>query len=139
MINTAKFGDGFSVDRVLKTTDETELRAIIGDYTDLDTKEIEDLVKVLLKPQKPQVPARLQRRASFDETHEEVIDGKKIKFTDMLDNNTEGIVGAYINQMSGHVAFARVGLKSKNDYQKVLDKIKEGYTIPEVAKNIQQN
>ena len=36
--------------------------------------------------------------------------------------------------MSGHVAFARVGLKSKNDYQKVLDKIKEGYTIPEVAK-----
>ena len=59
---------------------------------------------------------------------------KKIKFTDMLDNNTEGIVGAYVNQMSGHVAFARVGLKSKNDYQKILDKIKEGYTIPEVAK-----
>ena len=29
-------------------------------------------------------------------------DGKKIKFTDMLDNNTEGVVGAYINQMSGH-------------------------------------
>ncbi len=90
MINTAKFGDGFSVDRVLRTTDENELRSIIGDYTDLDTKEIEDLVKVLLKPTKPQVPARLSRRASFDETHEEVIDGKKIKFTDMLDNNTEG-------------------------------------------------
>ena len=96
MINTAKFGDGFSVDRVLKTTDETELRAIIGDYTDLDTKEIEDLVKVLLKPQKPQVPARLQRRASFDETHEEVIDGKKIKFTDMLDNNTEQVLLEHI-------------------------------------------
>ena len=134
MINTSKFSDGFSVDRVLKTTDETELRAIIGDYTDLDAKEIEDLIKVLLKPQKPQVPSRLKRRASFDETHEEVIDGKKIKFTDMLDNNTEGVVGAYINQMSGHVAFARVGLKSKKDYQKILDKIKEGYTLPDVAK-----
>jgi len=36
--------------------------------------------------------------------------------------------------MSGHVAFARVGIKSKNDYQKILDFIKEGYTIPEVAK-----
>ena len=134
MINTAKFSDGFSVDRILKTTDETELRAIIKDYTDLEVKEIEDLIKVLLKPQKPQVPARLQRRASFDETHEEIIDGKKIKFTDMLDNNTEGVVGAYINQMSGHVAFARVGIKSKNDYQKILDFIKEGYTTPEVAK-----
>ena len=121
MINTAKFGDGFSVDRVLRTTDENELRSIIGDYTDLDTKEIEDLVKVLLKPTKPQVPARLSRRASFDETHEEVIDGKKIKFTDMLDNNTEGVVGAYINQMSGHIAFARVGIKSKNDYNQILD------------------
>ena len=134
MINTAKFGDGFSVDRLLRTTDETELRGLIGDYTNLDTAEINDLVKVLLKPQKPQVPARLQKRASFDETHEEVIDGKKIKLTDMLDNNTEGVVGAYINQMSGHVAFARVGIKSKNDYGKILDKIKEGYTLPEVAK-----
>lgn len=134
VINTSKFGDGFSVDRILRTTDETELRNLIGDYSDLDTNEIEDLVKVLLKPSKPQVPARLRRRASFDETHEEVIDGKKIKFTDMLDNNTEGVVGAYVNQMSGHVAFARVGIKSKLDYQKILDKIREGYDLPEVAK-----
>ena len=134
MINTSKFSDGFSVDRILKTSDETELRGLIGDYTKLNEQEINDLVKVLLKPKKPQVPSRLKRRASFDETHEEVIDGKKIKLTDMLDNNTEGVVGAYINQMSGHVAFARVGIKSKNDYQKILDFIKEGYTLPEVAK-----
>ena len=134
MINTSKFSDGFSVDRILKTSDETELRGLIGDYTKLNEQEINDLVKVLLKPKKSQVPSRLKRRASFDETHEEVIDGKKIKLTDMLDNNTEGVVGAYINQMSGHVAFARVGIKSKNDYQKILDFIKEGYTLPEVAK-----
>ena len=133
MINTAKFGDGFSVDRILRTTDEKELELIIRDYTDLGTDEIEDLIKVLTK-RTPQVPARLSRRASFDETHEEVIDGKKIKFTDMLDNNTEGVVGAYVNQMSGHIAFARVGVKSKNDYQKILGRIQRGYTIPEVAK-----
>ena len=134
MINTSKFSDGFSVDRILKTSDETELRGLIGDYTKLNEQEINDLIKVLLKPKKPQVPSRLKRRASFDETHEEVIDGKKIKLTDMLDNNTEGVVGAYINQMSGHVAFARVGIKSKNDYQKILDFIKEGYSLPKVAK-----
>jgi len=134
MINTSKFSDGFSVDRILKTSDETELRGLIGDYTKLNEQEINDLVKVLLKPKKPQVPSRLKKRASFDETHEEVIDGKKIKLTDMLDNNTEGVVGAYINQMSGHVAFARVGIKSKNDYQKILDFIKEGYSLPKVAK-----
>ena len=74
MIRSAKFSDGFSVDRVLKTTDETELRNLITDYTDLLEPDVNDLVKVLLKPTKPKVPARLSRRASFDETHEEIID-----------------------------------------------------------------
>jgi len=134
MIKTAKFSDGFSVDRILKTTDEDELRNIITDYTELSENEITDLVKVLLKPKKPDVPSRLKRRASFDETHEELIDNVSIKFSDLLDNNTEGIVGAYINQMSGHVAFARTGIKSKQDYQKILNEIRKGYELPEVAK-----
>ena len=134
MIKTSKFSDGFSVDRILKTTDENVLRNVITDYTDLDINEIQDLVKVLLKPQKPNVPSRLKRRASFDETHEELINGIDVKFSDLLDNNTEGIVGAYINQMSGHVAFARTGIKSKQDYQKILNEIRKGYDLPEVAK-----
>jgi hypothetical protein len=134
MIRSAKFSDGFSVDRVLKTTDETELRNLITDYTDLLEPDVNDLVKVLLKPTKPKVPARLSRRASFDETHEEIIDNVAIKFSDLLDNNTEGVVGAYVNQMSGHVAFARTGIKSKNDYLKILDQVKKGYELPEVAK-----
>ena len=134
MIRSAKFSDGFSVDRVLKTTDETELRNLITDYTDLLEPDVNDLVKVLLKPKKPKVPARLSRRASFDETHEEIIDNVAIKFSDLLDNNTEGVVGAYVNQMSGHVAFARTGIKSKNDYLKILDQVKKGYELPEVAK-----
>lgn len=134
MIKTSKFSDGFSVDRILKTTDEDELRNLITDYTELSEKEISDLVKVLLKPTKPKVPARLSRRASFDETHEELVDNVTIKFSDLLDNNTEGVVGAYINQMSGHVAFARTGIKSKQDYQKILNEIRKGYDLPEVAK-----
>ena len=134
MIKTSKFSDGFSVDRILKTTDEDELRNLITDYTELSEKEISDLVKVLLKPTKPKVPARLSRRASFDETHEELVDNVAIKFSDLLDNNTEGVVGAYINQMSGHVAFARTGIKSKQDYQKILNEIRKGYELPEVAK-----
>lgn len=134
MIKTSKFSDGFSVDRILKTTDEDELRNLITDYTELSEKEISDLVKVLLKPTKPKVPARLSRRASFDETHEELVDNVAIKFSDLLDNNTEGVVGAYINQMSGHVAFARTGIKSKQDYQKILNEIRKGYDLPEVAK-----
>lgn len=134
IINSSKFGDGLSVDRILKTTDETELRNLIRDYADLSEKEIADLAKVLLKPQPPQVPARLRRRASFDETHEEIIDGISVKLSDMLDNNTEGLVGSYINQMSGHVAFARVGIKSKDEYAQILDQIRSGYDLPEVAK-----
>jgi len=134
IINSSKFGDGLSVDRILKTTDETELKNLIKDYTDLSEREIADLAKVLLKPQPPQVPARLRRRASFDETHEEIINNISVKLSDMLDNNTEGLVGSYINQMSGHVAFARVGIKSKDEYAKILDQIRSGYDLPEVTK-----
>ena len=135
MIRTAKFSDGFSVDRVLNTTDETQLRNLITDYTDLKENEISRSSKSFIKTTTTTNYLQdLSRRASFDETHEETIDGVSIKFSDLLDNNTEGVVGAYINQMSGHVAFARVGIKSKEDYLKILNQIKKGYELPEIAK-----
>jgi hypothetical protein len=52
------------------------------------------------------------------------INGFKIKFTDLLDNNTEGLMGSYIEQMSGQIALARIGIKSKKDYTKILNKVK---------------
>ena len=134
MVKRAKFSDGLSVDRILNTTDEIELRNLIKDYTDLPDLDTNRLVKVLLKPQPPQVPARLRRRATFDETHEEIINGVKVKFSDLLDNNAECVIGAYINQMAGHVSLARVGVKSKSDYLKILDQITKGYELPEVIK-----
>ena len=135
-VTTNRFGDGFSIDRILKTTNEDELRLLLTEQVDLNPDEINDLVSLLLKPKKTQTTAvaRLIRRASFDESHEEIIDGVKVKFTDLLDNNTEGIVGSYLEQMSGNLALARVGVKSKKDYNKIINKVKEGYNIPEVAK-----
>ena len=136
VVNTNKFGDGFSIDRLLATTDADELRVLINDYADLDANELEDLVQALLKPGKGKATAvpRLRRRASFDENYEETIDGVKIKFTDLLDNNTEGLMGSYIEQMSGQIALARIGIKSRQDYTKILNKVKESYNIPEIAK-----
>jgi len=136
VVNTNKFGDGFSIDRLLHTTDADELRTLVGDYSDLDPSEIEDLVQALLKPGKgkPTAVPRLRRRASFDENYEETIDGFKIKFTDLLDNNTEGLMGSYIEQMSGQIALARIGIKSRQDYTKILKKVKDSYEIPEIAK-----
>jgi len=136
VVNTNKFGDGFSIDRLLYTTDADELRTLITDSADLDADEIEDLVQALLKPGRDKATAvpRLRRRASFDENYEETIDGIKIKFTDLLDNNTEGLMGSYIEQMSGQIALARIGIKSRQDYTKILNKVKESYEIPEIAK-----
>jgi len=136
VVNTNKFGDGFSIDRLLYTTDADELRTLITDSADLDAGEIEDLVQALLKPGRDKATAvpRLRRRASFDENYEETIDGFKIKFTDLLDNNTEGLMGSYIEQMSGQIALARIGIKSRQDYTKILNKVKESYEIPEIAK-----
>ena len=136
VVNTNKFGDGFSIDRLLYTTDADELRTLITDSADLDAGEIEDLVQALLKPGRDKATAvpRLRRRASFDENYEETIDGIKIKFTDLLDNNTEGLMGSYIEQMSGQIALARIGIKSRQDYTKILNKVKESYEIPEIAK-----
>ncbi len=136
VVNTNKFGDGFSIDRLLYTNDADELRTLITDYANLDADEVEDLVQALLKPGrgKPTAVPRLRRRASFDENYEETIDGFKIKFTDLLDNNTEGLMGSYIEQMSGQIALARIGIKSRQDYTKILNKVKESYEIPEIAK-----
>ena len=136
VVNTNKFGDGFSIDRLLYTNDADELRNLIKDYADLDAGEIEDLVQALLKPGKGKATAvpRLRRRASFDENYEETIDGFKIKFTDLLDNNTEGLMGSYIEQMSGQIALAKIGIKSRQDYTKILNKVKQSYEIPEIAK-----
>jgi hypothetical protein len=136
VVNTNKFGDGFSIDRLLYTNDADELRTLITDYANLDAGEVEDLVQALLKPGRGKTTAvpRLRRRASFDENYEETIDGFKIKFTDLLDNNTEGLMGSYIEQMSGQIALARIGIKSRQDYTKVLNKVKESYEIPEIAK-----
>jgi len=137
VVNTNKFGDGFSIDRLLYTTDADELRTVIRDYADLDSDEIEDLVEVLLKPGrgKPTATPRLRRRASFDENYEEIIDNIKIKFTDLLDNNTEGLIGSYVQQMSGQIALARIGIKSRQDYNKILKQVKDSYDLPEVAKS----
>ena len=136
VVNTNKFGDGFSIDRLLATTDADELRTLINDYANLDASEMEDLVQALLKPGRDKATSvpRLRRRASFDENYEETIDGVKIKFTDLLDNNTEGLMGSYIEQMSGQIALARIGIKSRQDYTKILNKVKESYEIPEIAK-----
>lgn len=137
MVTRSRFGDGFSLDAILKTKDPDLLRATIRDYTDLSEEEISDLVRVLIKKEPRNIAPRLRRRASFDETHEELVNGIRVRFSDFLDNNTEGLVGSYINQMSGHVAFARTGIKSKTDYSKILNQIKKGYDAPEVAKKYQ--
>jgi len=141
VVNTNKFGDGFSIDRLLATTDIDELRSLVGDYSDLDPSEIEDLVQALLKPGKgkPTAVPRLRRRASFDENYEETIDGFKIKFTDLLDNNTEGLMGSYIEQMSGQIALARIGIKSRQDYTKILKKLKTVMKFQKLQKNIAQD
>jgi len=135
MVNKSRYGDGISIDRILKSTDETELRDLIKEATTITNEnEINSLIKVLTKDTKTDVAPRLRRRASFDELHEEVIDGKLVKFSDVLDNNAEGIIGAYLHQMSGHVAFARIGLKSITDFNKIIKKVESSYDLPEVRK-----
>lgn len=136
VVTTNKFGDGFSIDRLLYTTDPDDLRSLIRDYADLDADELEDLVQALLKPGKgkPTAVPRLRRRASFDEGYEETINGFKIKFTDLLDNNTEGLIGSYVQQMSGQIALAKIGIKSRQDYNKIIKKVKDSYDLPEIAK-----
>ena len=79
---------------MLYTNDADELRALLSDYADLDPNEIDEIVEALLEPSraKPTAAPRLRRRATFDENYEETIDGFKLKFTDLLDNNTEGLM-----------------------------------------------
>ena len=49
IVTRSKLRDGFAVNRLLKSTDEIDLKNLIKDYTDLAETEINDLVKVLIK------------------------------------------------------------------------------------------
>jgi len=48
-------------------------------------------------------------------------------------------MGSYIEQMSGQIALAKIGIKSRQDYTKILKKLKTVMKFQKLQKNIAQN
>lgn len=64
-----------------------------------------------------------KRRAKFDENFALDLrvrggDGslERVRVSDLLDNNVEGLVGRYVRTVSGHTALAHIGIKSAADW-----------------------
>lgn len=74
-----------------------------------------------------------KRRAKFDENFALDLrvrggagETERVRISDLLDNNVEGLVGRYVRTVSGHTALAHIGIKSAADWADRVKAVKNG-------------
>ncbi len=125
---------------VLTNNFKDELEGILTD-ADLDAKKIEEiLAKVTAKEESGLGVAK--RRINFDESFVDTETG--LRFTDLLENNTEQIMVRYARQVGGASAAAKFGFETPqsliNHIQKTADKAFQSGALSEgAAKSARSN
>jgi len=70
--------------------------------------------------------SQAKHRTLLDESYVHTLDdGSEVRFDEILENNSFRLINHYAKQMSGHIALARMGIKSKNDWKKYLTRAKD--------------
>lgn len=105
--------------KIFSASDRDTLRQILlDDLEDLDLSA-DDVDRMIsqLDVDREGLPPRAKKRLSIDMATKEVINGKVYSIEDLMERDAEKVVGAYINQMSGRIAFAENGIKSEGDFK----------------------
>ena len=118
--------------------DEDVLRKILLEADDNDgialTEEQVDaliLTKDIVRGKSKNVHARsrmniddkLEVNIPYKEGHPQHGDSFTFKLTDLIDTNTERVMGVYIHRMAGATSLARVGIDGDETFSKMLDDI----------------
>lgn len=113
-----------SFDRAFSGNDLDELRKILDDMGVMSKDEIDTVVFELRSKtgRDGDAPAnsRMKRRAMLDTSHEEVINGEKVNIGHFINMNVEEVFSTYNRQMSGAVSMARVGIRTKGDFDRMI-------------------
>lgn len=116
---------GINLDFIVTSMQKREMfRRTLADHG-LDESEIDSIVNSLFK-----VPAGsagsasyLKRRIKFDEGY---TDGK-MNFSDLLENNGEVLFLNYLHAVTGDIALASKGIKSRGDWTRLRQQVLDDY------------
>jgi hypothetical protein len=131
--------------------DEAKLSKVLTEEFGLAGEDLKAALGSLRSTQ-PVTPANLRHRMSLYEGHEQLLpNGKSIRLSDLLENNADDLMGGYLRRMAGRVALAETkvysqadgrllisGIKSDNEFESVIQKIRDSGTDPtQTAKDIE--
>lgn len=112
-------------DAAFSGNDLDSLRKILDDQGLLTKGEIDDVVyqlKAMTGKDAGDSPAnsRMKRRAMLDTSHEMQINGERVTLENFINTNAEEVFTTYNRQMSGAINMARVGIRTKEDFDKMI-------------------
>lgn len=115
---------GIDVDlaRIFSTSNKNVLREMLLNELDesgLTTKDIDRIINQL-DFDREGVPARAKRRMKVDISTKIEKDGKVYSIEDLMERDAELVIGSYINQMAGRIAFAKRGITSDADFKALM-------------------
>jgi len=125
-----RLGAGLDVHvaRSLSPDAQDVLREVLED-SDLPDVDI-DRIFAAITPSKEQQPtSRARRRTLLDEDFALKIENPAtgeidtVRVSDLFENNAETIMSSYLSQLSGHVALARKGIRSRREFTKYLEQL----------------
>jgi len=118
-----------SFERAFSGNDLDELKVILKDQGILTDDEIDTVVFQLKantgKDKDAPVNSRMKRRAMLDTSYTLDINGEKLSIADFINTNAEEVFQTYNRQMSGSIAMARAGIRTKADFDRLLMQFKD--------------
>lgn len=68
------------------------------------------------------------------------IEDIEVKMSDLLENNVEALFGRYTRTVSGHIGLAKVGIKSKSDFEAAIQAVERelGDSAPDELKRVKE-
>jgi len=126
---------GVNLDFIVTSMQKREtLRSALRDHTNMKPDEIDNMINKIFKVKPGQTTeggaSYLKRRIRFNEGF---TDGKT-NFSDLLENNAEGLFLNYTHSAMGDVALAHKGIKSHGDFVRLRDEIVKDYDTSQINK-----
>lgn len=113
---------GVNLDRILKSKGE-DLASYLRTNTDMSNDDIGMLLSSVFKTDRDKAGriTQFKRRIDLDETYADA----ELRIDDFLENDSELLFLSYINSLTGQIALANKGFKSRADFDSVVNQLKQ--------------
>jgi hypothetical protein len=124
-IKKSEFGKDSGLARIFTTDEKDILKDILVEEEILTEDQAQRLINLFGRKPLGE-PARAKRRLKIDVDAELTLpDGNILRVKDLMDRDAERVYDTYAQQLTGRIALAEVGIKSEDDFRKVIAGIKE--------------